>query len=410
MEDDDDDKLFWSLSPDTLEQQFRAPSYASGWISKCVGLEQRFREPLGSRNPQWKIDARSCSNTTCIGFKATERTEESSTKTRCSELLQGDVIEEPSISEPTCERSRETQAVRLDRYVCMADTHGQHGELAVPAGDVLVHAGDATRTGSPAECEDFVRWIEDTVRARSFRCAVLVAGNHDAALADAVARLQPERVTLLNGSRCAVTGAVGTPFSVDIVGAGWWAYGCADDREMADRLLAVTSLAPVDVLLTHEAPLGIGDTTAHGRAAGSGALAAALARLRPRLHVFGHIHEGRGAYRVHYRGVGGELSEHTTLCINAACCNHRGQLEHQPVVVELPVDARDVVSAVGKRRESSDYDYDGVMAATARRLGVAPRIEFPPRISRDCRHSNPPLQSDAQPRALREQRVIVRCE
>lgn len=228
---------------------------------------------------------------------------------------------------------------RAHRFVCMADTHSQHGALVVPAGDVLVHAGDATRTGSPAECEDFVRWIEDTVRARGFRRAVLVAGNHDAALADAVARLQPERVTLLTGERCAVTGAVGTPYSVDVVGRGDWAYGCADEREMADRLRCVEALAPVDVLLTHEAPLGIGDTTAHGRSAGSAALLAEIARLRPRLHVFGHIHEGRGAYRVHFRSTDA-LSEHTALCVNAACCNHRGQLEHDPVVVELPDDAR----------------------------------------------------------------------
>ena len=35
------------------------------------------------------------------------------------------------------------------RWVCISDTHGRHREIdSVPDGDVLIHAGDFTDTGS----------------------------------------------------------------------------------------------------------------------------------------------------------------------------------------------------------------------------------------------------------------------
>ena len=35
------------------------------------------------------------------------------------------------------------------RIVALSDTHGQHGHIAVPPGDVLIHAGDLTLHGEP---------------------------------------------------------------------------------------------------------------------------------------------------------------------------------------------------------------------------------------------------------------------
>ncbi|KAJ7089217.1 hypothetical protein B0H15DRAFT_279689 [Mycena belliarum] len=54
--------------------------------------------------------------------------------------------------------------------------------------------------------------------------------------------------------------------------------------------------SPTDILLTHGPPHGVLDRTTKATLAGCPALAARLAALRPRLHVFGHIHEARGAY------------------------------------------------------------------------------------------------------------------
>ena len=53
-------------------------------------------------------------------------------------------------------------------------------------------------------------------------------------------------------------------------------------------------------MLTHGPPYGILDATSRGEMVGCGFLRNAVRRCRPRLHCFGHIHEGWGAQRIHW--------------------------------------------------------------------------------------------------------------
>ncbi|PGH06345.1 hypothetical protein AJ80_08179 [Polytolypa hystricis UAMH7299] len=57
----------------------------------------------------------------------------------------------------------------------------------------------------------------------------------------------------------------------------------------------------VDVVITHGPPLGIMDFTSSRQRAGCPELFGAVARSRPRLHCFGHIHEGWGAKLITWR-------------------------------------------------------------------------------------------------------------
>ena len=60
------------------------------------------------------------------------------------------------------------QADGTVRFVCVSDTHSKHATVAVPAGDVLVHAGDFTQTGRPGEVRAFCEWSRRSrTRARS---------------------------------------------------------------------------------------------------------------------------------------------------------------------------------------------------------------------------------------------------
>jgi hypothetical protein len=52
--------------------------------------------------------------------------------------------------------------------------------------------------------------------------------------------------------------------------------------------------------MTHGPPYNILDTTSHSKHAGCPHLLRAVSRARPRLHCFGHIHEGWGAERVRW--------------------------------------------------------------------------------------------------------------
>ncbi|MCD4691221.1 hypothetical protein K8S17_07150 [bacterium] len=71
-----------------------------------------------------------------------------------------------------------------------------------------------------------------------------------------------------------------------------WAF----NLERGPELRAKWDLIPdgVDVLITHGPPADHGDMTVRGPAVGCVDLLDAVRRTRPRLHIFGHIHEGAG--------------------------------------------------------------------------------------------------------------------
>jgi 3',5'-cyclic AMP phosphodiesterase CpdA len=64
---------------------------------------------------------------------------------------------------------------RRTRFVCVSDTHNMSpadGAFKLPAGDVLIHAGDLTKTGTHAELQRALAWIE----AADFEVKIVVAG------------------------------------------------------------------------------------------------------------------------------------------------------------------------------------------------------------------------------------------
>lgn len=66
--------------------------------------------------------------------------------------------------------SPRSTTTRKTRIVCISDTHNQTPKL--PAGDVLIHAGDLTNQGSLSELQKTVGWLE---RA-DFEVKIVVAG------------------------------------------------------------------------------------------------------------------------------------------------------------------------------------------------------------------------------------------
>ena len=61
------------------------------------------------------------------------------------------------------------------RIVAISDTHERHGNLVLPEGDVLVHAGDLTGNGNMTALVRVAEWIQQ----QPFRHRVCIAGNHD---------------------------------------------------------------------------------------------------------------------------------------------------------------------------------------------------------------------------------------
>jgi predicted phosphohydrolase len=209
------------------------------------------------------------------------------------------------------------------RLVCISDTHNSHRSLHLPEGDVLIHAGDATGQGLSTEIEHFLNWFA----AQPHPHKILVAGNHDwlfqrnpALAAELIAR--HPGLTYLQDAGVEIEG-------IRFWGSPWqpwfmdWSFnlprGGAAIREKWNRIPIDT-----DVLITHGPPHGVLDQV-HGQPSlGCEELRIRLAAVKPRVHVFGHIHDSYGTAR-----------GRDTVYINACVCGEDYRCTNRPIVVEL---------------------------------------------------------------------------
>lgn len=215
------------------------------------------------------------------------------------------------------------------RVVAISDTHGRHEQLRVPDGDVLVHAGDLLMKGTLDELRDAAAWLGRQPHTHK----LLVGGNHDfclepesASRETALSLLQEHGITWLEDERVTIEGVVfyGSPWQPAF-------HNMAFNLPRGAPLEAIWSRIPgeVDVLLTHTPPAGTLDRTFLGLKPGCEDLAAAVRRVEPQLHVFGHIHESYGA-----RQDGSRIS------LNAASCDLRYRAVHEPWCIDMGEQAR----------------------------------------------------------------------
>jgi predicted phosphohydrolase len=180
------------------------------------------------------------------------------------------------------------------RLVAVADTHLYHDELSVPDGDVFIHAGDLCRRGDLFELERAAHFI----RCLPHRHKIVIAGNHDWAFVDS-----PERARELLGADVVyLQDSETTLDGVRFWGSPWqpefcdWAFNLPRGAALAEKWALIP--AGLDVLVTHGPPAGIGDRSSTGGRQGCADLLARVREVRPRLHLFGHIHEDGGVWQI----------------------------------------------------------------------------------------------------------------
>ena len=132
---------------------------------------------------------------------------------------------------------------------------------------------------------------------------MLIPGNHDKSFQYdpqmAMAMLEPdENTTVLVHQEAEVMGLriFGSPWTPEFHN---WAFNYYPDEAEALWKDIPESL---DILITHGPPLGIGDEVLRqpGLHTGCPTLMKTIQEKRPRYHLFGHIHEGRGHYPTEY--------------------------------------------------------------------------------------------------------------
>jgi predicted phosphodiesterase len=232
------------------------------------------------------------------------------------------------------------------RFLILSDTHGMDfspADKPRQGVDVAIHCGDLTDGSTLKEFRTAMQLLKDI----DAPLKLAIAGNHDFTMdipafqrivAEANPPLEPElvardygvegearkmfeeeakkaniflldegthRFTLDNGALLTVYASPYTP------SCGAWGFQYHPNQGHNFQIENGT-----DVVITHGPPKGVMDHT-HGRErAGCQNLFAAIARARPRIHCFGHIHEGWGARMVTWQDDYGEEPNHFTAFNN----------------------------------------------------------------------------------------------
>lgn len=192
------------------------------------------------------------------------------------------------------------------KLVIISDTHGMHEKIGsgkwgapppLPEGDLLIHCGDLSE--NQQEARNFLSWFEDL----DYKYKIFIAGNHDRWVQNQMDQFLKyyhhyKTIKFLYDSYQEVEG-------LKIYGSPWtrnlprWAFQVEDGEDARKCWNLIPN--DTDVLVTHGPAYGIGDRLheqfrrpGEDIHVGCVSLLEKVTEIKPILHVFGHIHEGRG--------------------------------------------------------------------------------------------------------------------
>ena len=201
--------------------------------------------------------------------------------------------------------------------ICISDTHNKHDRLTTTLNklykspdDILIHAGDLTNTGSRKELESVNKWFGTL----PYKHKIVIAGNNDGSGMDPSKTKQPidghkifTNATYLENEAVTIHGLkiFGSPYTPKHYGG----FQLDNDTESTH----VFSQIPPDtnILVTHGPPYQILDQTSKGTHVGDTQLREIVLKIKPKLMIFGHIHNAYGRH-----------VENGTYFINAAQYNN----------------------------------------------------------------------------------------
>jgi len=179
--------------------------------------------------------------------------------------------------------------------ICIiSDTHTKHDYIGIKKyeADVLIHCGDISGNGGIQAIENFLAWFSGL---DNFKHKIFIAGNHDWLFERANLRARevvPDNVIYLEDEEVVIDGVkfYGTPVQKHFCN---WAFN-RDESKMAQHWAAIPD--DTDVVITHSQPYSILDLVPYqGECHGSPSLYKEIVeRIKPSLHLMGHIHEGYG--------------------------------------------------------------------------------------------------------------------
>ncbi|XP_069119779.1 metallophosphoesterase MPPED2-like [Argopecten irradians] len=238
------------------------------------------------------------------------------------------------------------------RFVCISDTHSriENGAYKIPPGDVLLHGGDFSMIGLPKDIHKFNEYLGTLPH----KVKVVIAGNHDLTFDEEMVKNHRQNLSMMFGVReqfyeaymaeknltdvkelmtnCVYLEDASVDIhGIKIYGSPWqpefggWGFNLPRGQALLDKWNMIPD--DTEILITHGPPIGHGDHTFDGTRAGCVELLSTIQqRVRPKYHIFGHIHEGYGV-----------TTDGVTTYINASTCTLRYKTENAPVIFDFPI-------------------------------------------------------------------------
>lgn len=238
---------------------------------------------------------------------------------------------------------------------CISDLHGHYPKLE--GGDLLIVAGDLTATDSVLDHMRFQMWLHE----QNYKKRIIIAGNHDNRLqqlpfqslkrqyaetgedylCDSGTEFEyiiqkPPEIYLpadITIELTVITGKLkiwGSPWTLRFEGMNpeCMAFTVDTEEELAEKWAMIPE--DTDILVTHNPSFGNFDVIKNYsrgimQSCGSVSLWMKCLEIRPKLHVFGHIHEGYGQ-NLHANGIN---------IVNASHVNEHYKPINKPIRVIL---------------------------------------------------------------------------
>ena len=223
----------------------------------------------------------------------------------------------------------------MKRITFISDTHNKHKQITshLPGGDILIHSGDISTMGYPREIKDFCKWFNGI---EGYTHKIFIAGNHDWGFINHIDKVNDilekyDDITYLQDDLY-LAGQDETDYNdmIKIYGSPWqpefynWAFNLPRNGwELGQKWSDIP--VDTDILITHGPAYGFVDKVI-GRPENLGCelLAERIKTIKPKIHVCGHIHSGRGI-----------IFNDGTLYINASVLDEQYNYTKKPFTIDF---------------------------------------------------------------------------
>lgn len=217
------------------------------------------------------------------------------------------------------------------KIVCISDVHGKQNKVTIPECDLLISAGDYSFRGETDMIAKFHSWLNK----QPAKHIISVQGNHetgvekDFVLAKSLATSVCPKVHFIDEGLIEIEGykiwcSAITPYFFN------WAWNRYPGEDIQKHW---NKIQECDILVTHGPPYGILDSVLERnflvggtteRHCGCPQLLNKIKEIKPKLHIFGHIHPGHGY-----------LVKDGTTFINASICNNEYKPVNKPIIITI---------------------------------------------------------------------------